>query len=608
MIRLTDTIEYMPKTKRLTEKLDSLWKVAKRSSKSFGAVVFGVMLMLMIVTAYLAAYDGKVVAGVKIAGVEVGNLTGEQVAKVLETRLEGKNEREMVIRHNERVWRLTDSDLGVRISIPLTINQAWMVARSGNIWERFGEAQRSFFEGVDLPLEMSVDENIWLQAVASISAEIEMAEIKPSLRIEIVSGDKKIVYDQGQAGLDVDENKLKQMILEYWAWLDDREITLPVKQLKTEVSEESVKEAITKAEKLIGSNLIVKLEDNEWVLSEEELVGMIAIGDGETSHDRVRELVTVYSEGVNRDPQNAVFKFESGMVAEFAPGKEGITIKEEDLMDRLVEALDSFNGKDKIVVEAPAEKREPALSTAEVNNMGIKELIGRGKSTYFHSITNRVHNVSLAAKRIGGTLVAPGEIFSFNQTLGEVSQATGYKPAYVISSGRTVLGDGGGVCQVSTTLFRAVLDAGLPIIERKSHSYRVSYYEQDSKPGIDATVYDPSVDFKFRNDTPGYILIQAMVDEPERTLVFELYGTDDGREVMVSDPKVWGQSAPPPPLYQDDPSLPVGVMKQIDWAAWGAKASFEYKVTRGGEVFQDETFYSNYRPWQAVYLRGTGGQ
>lgn len=608
VIRLTDTIEGMPKKKGLNKKAINLWKMVRYGSKGLGVVVFGVVLMLVIVMAYLAAYNGKIVPGVQVSGVEVGNLTGEQAAKVLEARLERDGERELVIRHEERVWRLNDDNLGIEISVPLTINQAWMVARSGNIWERFGEAQRSFFEGVNLPLEVSIDEDLWLPVVASISAEIEVTEIKPSLRIETAGGDKEIVYEQGQAGLEVDEDRLKQMILEHRAWLDDREITLPVKQLRTEVSEESVKKAITKAEKLIGGSLIVKLEDNEWVLGEEELVGMIAIGDDATSRDRISELVTVYSEGVNREPQNAVFRFENGRVVEFAPGKEGITVKEDDLMDRLVEALDSFNGKNKIVVETPVEKKEPVVSTAEVNNMGIKELIGRGKSTYLHSIINRVHNVSLAARRIGGTLVAPGEVFSFNQTLGEVSQATGYKPAYVISSGRTVLGDGGGVCQVSTTLFRSVLDAGLPIIERKPHSYRVSYYEQDSKPGIDATVYDPSVDFKFRNDTPGYILIQAIVNEAERTLVFELYGTDDGREVTLGEPKVWGQSAPPPPLYQDDPSLPVGVIKQIDWAAWGAKTSFEYKVTRDGEVLQDETFYSNYRPWQAVYLRGTGGQ
>ena len=607
-IRPTATIVCMLKTNKSTEKIGDLRKLTRLNSKSLKVVVFGMALMLATMTAYSAAYNGKIVPGVRVTGIEVGNLTGEQAAKILEARLEENNERSLIIRHGERVWRLSDDDLGVEVSIPLTINQAWMVARSGNIWERFGEVQRSFFEGIDLPLHVSIDENVWTEVVASISAEIEVTEIKPSLRIETVNGDKEIVYEPGKVGLDVDEAGLKRMMLEHWQWQDNREINLPVRQLRTEVSEEDVDRAKAKAENLIDSKLVVKLEDNEWILGEDELVGMIAIGNSEPDSERVKELVAIYAEGVNREPQNAVFVFENGKVVEFAPGRDGIRVNEDELTARLVDALDSFDGKEKVVIEAPVDKISPAISTAEVNDMGIKELIGKGKSTYFHSIINRVHNISLAARRIGGTLVAPGEVFSFNKTLGEVSQSTGYKPAYVISSGRTVLGDGGGVCQVSTTLFRAVLDAGLPIIERRAHSYRVSYYEQDSKPGIDATVYDPSVDFKFKNDTPGYILIQAMVNEAERTLVFELYGTNDGREVMVSEPKVWGLSAPPPPLYQDDPALPVGVVKQVDWAAWGAKTSFEYKVMRNGEVLQDGVFYSNYRPWQAVYLRGTGGQ
>ena len=253
VIRLTDTIEDMPKKKGLNKKAINLWKMVRYGSKGLGIVVFGVVLMLVIVMAYLAAYNGKIVPGVQVSGVEVGNLTGEQAAKVLEARLERDGERELVIRHEERVWRLNDDNLGIEISVPLTINQAWMVARSGNIWERFGEAQRSFFEGVNLPLEVSIDEDLWLPVVASISAEIEVTEIKPSLRIETAGGDKEIVYEQGQAGLEVDEDRLKQMILEHRAWLDDREITLPVKQLRTEVSEESVKRAITKAEKLIDN-------------------------------------------------------------------------------------------------------------------------------------------------------------------------------------------------------------------------------------------------------------------------------------------------------------------------------------------------------------------
>ena len=161
------------------------------------------------------------------------------------------------------------------------------------------------------------------------------------------------------------------------------------------------------------------------------------------------------------------------------------------------------------------------------------------------------------------------------------------------------------MCQVSTTLFRAILAAGVPIEERTAHAYRVHYYEKDSQPGFDATIFTPEVDLKFKNDTPAYILIQTTVDEARNKLTFELYGAGDGRKVEISKSRVWDVTPPPPALYQDDPTLSKGVVKQVDWAAWGAKAAFDWKVTRGADVLQERTFYSNYRPWQAVFLKGT---
>jgi vancomycin resistance protein YoaR len=112
---------------------------------------------------------------------------------------------------------------------------------------------------------------------------------------------------------------------------------------------------------------------------------------------------------------------------------------------------------------------------------------------------------------------------------------------------------------------------------------------------------------KFKNDTPAHILIQTYVNTGTNYMKVEIYGTSDGRRATISNARIWGQTAPPEPLYQDDPTLPAGTIEQIDWAAWGAKTAFDWKVVRSGEMLQERTFYSNFRPWQAVYLRGTGG-
>lgn len=304
---------------------------------------------------------------------------------------------------------------------------------------------------------------------------------------------------------------------------------------------------------------------------------------------------------------DALFQFQNGKVTAFRAARAGKRVNQAEVKRRFNQAVMAIpvTRQSLIIIPVPVDPIQPTFTTDRVNIFGIKERIGRGYSEFAGSIPGRIHNVALAASRLNGILIKPGEIFSFNDAVGDISAATGYQSAYIIKEGRTVLGDGGGVCQVSTTLFRAALAAGLPVIERTAHAYRVHYYEEGGfKPGIDATVFGPTVDLKIKNDTPAYILIQTSIDTENMNLTFELYGTNDGRRSEIINHQVWGITPPPPALYQEDPTLPKGVTKQVDFSAWGAKASFQYKVTRNGETLQDQIFTSNFQPWQAVYLRG----
>lgn len=324
--------------------------------------------------------------------------------------------------------------------------------------------------------------------------------------------------------------------------------------------------------------------------------------------DAVKTVLQTLSDDINIPYQDALFRFSGGKVISFKPSKNGRAVNEQKTLQLIDDAMQkaAAGGATDIIISIPVDTTVPTSKTTDVNNFGIKELIGRGYSQFSGSIPGRIHNVALAAAKLNGVLIKPGETFSFNQTVGDISAATGYQSAYIIKDGRTVLGDGGGVCQVSTTLFRAALNAGLPIVERHEHSYRVHYYEDGGfKAGLDATVFDPTDDFKIKNDTPNYILIQTMTDTDNLNLTFELYGTSDGRKAEIFNHNVWGSTPPPPDLYQDDPTLPKGVVRQVDFAAWGAKASFQYKVMRDGKTVNEQTFTSNYRPWQAVFLRGT---
>ncbi|OGH21858.1 MAG: hypothetical protein A3D75_02115 [Candidatus Levybacteria bacterium RIFCSPHIGHO2_02_FULL_37_18] len=311
---------------------------------------------------------------------------------------------------------------------------------------------------------------------------------------------------------------------------------------------------------------------------------------------------------VHKEPVNALFNFKDEKVTAFQPSSDGIDIDVENLKKNIAEKIPFvLSSKTSLTIPITLSLKTipAAITTEKVNNLGIKEEIGYGTSLFQGSILNRVHNVTLAATRMNGVLIAPGEDFSFNKALGDISSFTGYKQAYVIQDGKTVLGDGGGVCQVSTTLFRSALNAGLPITQRHAHAYRVHYYEEDSPPGIDATVFSPSVDLRFKNDTGNYILIQSEIDPSVERLMFRLYGTKDGRVATVGKPVIVSQTPPPEPVYQDDPTLPKGVVKQVDFAASGANVYFTREVVKNGKKIISEKYVSNYTPWKAVFLRGT---
>lgn len=329
------------------------------------------------------------------------------------------------------------------------------------------------------------------------------------------------------------------------------------------------------------------------------------------NEDAFNSTLEQLAQRLNIEPENALFEFKSGRVVAFKPAAPGRALDVAAAKQNFTQQIELLSSTPsptpQIVINLSLVTLQPLIGTLQANNFGITELLGSGVSFFRGSITGRIHNIALAAARINGVLIAPGETFSFNQTVGDISAATGYKQAYVIKEGRTVLDDGGGVCQVSTTLFRAALDAGLPVVERHAHSYRVGYYEQGGwKPGFDATVYAPSYDLKIRNDTPTHILIQATTDTANARLSFDLYGRSDGRTVSISPVRLWESKPAPPDLYQDDPTLRNGEIKQVDWAASGIKAAFDYTVTRRAEEPDKTTFISNFIPWQAVYLRGTG--
>jgi vancomycin resistance protein YoaR len=245
----------------------------------------------------------------------------------------------------------------------------------------------------------------------------------------------------------------------------------------------------------------------------------------------------------------------------------------------------------------PVRHIPPSLSLKDLYALGVREHLATGETDFRGSSRARAHNLLLASSRLDGLLIPPGP-FSFNQALGPITAEAGYQEAFVIVGDRTEQGLGGGVCQVSTTLFRAFFFAGLPILERHAHSYQVAYYRP---PGLDAAVFQPHKDLKVLNDTPGHILVQRSVVGTK--LRFHLFGTKD-REVRYEGPVITDRKPPLPPREIPDPSLPPGARKQVDFPAEGARVVWRRVVRYGDGRAREDQVVSVYRPWGAVYLVG----
>ncbi|MFK7603201.1 VanW family protein [Deinococcus sp. SM5_A1] len=244
-----------------------------------------------------------------------------------------------------------------------------------------------------------------------------------------------------------------------------------------------------------------------------------------------------------------------------------------------------------VALEAPARN----VSWAATQKIGH---LASGQSSFAGSPDFRVHNIRTGAERVQGAWVAPGRTFSFNALIGPINSATGFQPGYVVTGNTLSTEDGGGICQVSTTVFRAAFNAGLPITERHEHSYLVGYYEE---PGLDAAVYAPSKDLRWKNDTAAPLLVQTEWDLKAETLTVSLFGADDGRTVRISEPAISARKPAPDPTFMVDRALEKGAARRVDMPAAGMKAVITRTVTSADGKQKKEDFVSRYKAWGGVF-------
>lgn len=292
------------------------------------------------------------------------------------------------------------------------------------------------------------------------------------------------------------------------------------------------------------------------------------ISSNSFDREKVRVFLEKLAQEADRPAINAKFQMEGERVSTFAKEENGYELDIDNSLEKLSSSVDfDLLEKGKLEIDLPYKELFPEITSSSINGLGIDTLIGQGKSNFKGSPKSRIHNIKVATQQYQGLLIAPGEEFSFVKILGQVDGEHGYLPELVIKKDKTEPEFGGGICQVSTTAFRAAIYSGLEITARRNHAYPVQYYDPQ---GMDATVYVPKPDLKFKNNTPGHILIQTEIVGTE--LTFSFFGTSDGRRVEIDGPHITEKNA--------DGSM---------------KTTFTQKVyDKDGNVFINDTFNSSY--------------
>jgi vancomycin resistance protein YoaR len=559
---------------------------------------------LLVLGAFVAvqiAIADRIGPGVEVAGVPVGDLNRDAAAAKLAEELVPAVRAVTFLTGDEPLALTTDA-LGITVDAPATARAAHAHGRHDlplglSVWLPFG--------GEDPEPVVHVDADEYETGLEAVRATVDVPSRDASLAFDGTS----VEVVPGKDGVTVDAIGLAQSILEAVAAGRAYAGEIPVKAVPPQVDTATAEERAGAAATYLSRPLTLRLRDTSIELSPAALAAMLAVNtggdadlypltfDNPKAKARLHELFA-YAESPPQDAEIVVHE-EGGITV--LPSRDGIVLDVEQLVDDLDAAASGGGLRQVVVALRPA---LPTLSSSDVQSMGLSSL-GSQFTTYFDpSNPGRRTNIALAAKLVDGTIVQPGAVFSLNAAMGPRSVNRGFDFAPVIA-GDGVLrqGVGGGICQYATTLYNAVFFAGLPVVERHAHGLLIAHYPV----GRDATVSWGGPDFKFKNDTPGPVMIRSWVEGGALTVALVgktgrtvKYTTSDYYDIR----KPSSSRADPRVIYDAD--LSNGVVR---WEL-GADGK-SVKVVRTvrdaqGKVLFTETYVSTYHPRDWIKRVGTG--
>lgn len=516
--------------------------------KILSYLFFGIAILFIVLGITLLILDlgfaKRYFPRTKISGTDVSFKFQEEVKDFFYQKLNTLNEGITFSAPNYSK-KVKPENIGIEIYLDNTLEQAFIYGRDVLTFPGIREKLSLLFFGKNFNLDYLIDKEKFDSFVKS---ELEPLGVTSSdVHFEKKGDNFEIIL--GKDGKSLDKERLLSRINQKITSFSVESIEVPFISLHHKVSRSDWKQAKKDIKKIVSAKLILKFEDKSWEINEDMLRDWLIfnlsdeeVGNGfykkkffvELDREKAGKFLETVSKEINVKPKNARFQMKDNkfeLLEEAHPGREL-------LIDANFEELkNKAKSNDRQIVLKVIE-RGAEVTRENVDALGIKELIGTGTSNFAGSPKNRIHNIKVASEKLNGVLIKPGETFSLVENIGEVNAEAGFLPELVIKENKTIPEFGGGLCQIATTMFRAAIYSGLDVTERQSHSYAVSYYNPQ---GMDATVYIPHPDLQFINDTPGYILIQIKISG--YNLIFDFYGTKDGREVKIEGPTFWDKKS-----------------------------------------------------------------
>ena len=552
--------------------------------------------------AFEAGFQDRVLPGVVIEGVPgappnsvpVGGLGMADATRKLQAGLRAAAPQVSVALGDQR-FDVPASELGWRPNVTGTVQSALEIGRRGSVLTRVQDRLSALGGRVRVPLTASADRAAVEKRLGAIISPVTT----PPTDARMVAQGGRFVVLKDQDGRGVD---LAAAVRAYMNNPDQTALNLQVTALPARVTAQSLAGTVAQANALVRSLKLIYTEPSgaaqAVTLPAAEIAGFLKLEGSALKIDprAVQARLRRIGLGFDREPQDARY-VRAGAELKAQGDAQGWKL---DLETARALLSDEILRPESSEVLLPILPTAPKLSADTLPKIADLTLLAESYTSYAGSSRERVVNVAVAAAKLDGYVVPAGKTFSFNDAVGPIEPEQGFAEGYVISGGRTIKGVGGGVCQASTTTFRALYKAGLPMVERNQHAYRVRWY--DPLVGLDAAVYQPSLDLKMQNDTPGPLVVRASTDGASMTV--RLYGLSDGRKVSVSSPVILAHTPAPAPKFEFDPSLRVGERKQVDWAADGYRVQVTRTIARTGQAAKTEVMSSNYRAWQAVFAYG----